>query len=99
MIWLNQYFKMIRKCEDDIHCILWCRLTMISTCLYDLIEQVKNGRTLAGKFDSKELKFHTPNIIVVFSNEMPDVDQLSKDRWKIFQIRDDELLDATDKYV
>ena len=99
MIWLKQYFKMIRNCEDDIHCILWCRLTMISTCLYDLLEQVKNGRTLAGKFDSKELKFHTPNIIVVFSNEMPDVDQLSKDRWKIFQIRDDELLDATDKYV
>ena len=30
---------------------------------------------------------------------MPDVDQLSKDRWKIFQIRDEELLDATKKYV
>ena len=66
---------------------------------YELIEQIKNGRTLAGKFDSKELKFHTPNIIVVFSNEMPDVDQLSKDRWKIFQIRNEDLLDATDKYV
>ena len=44
-------------------------------------------------------KFHTPNIIVVFSNEMPDVDQLSKDRWKIFQIRDQELLNAAEKYV
>ena len=66
---------------------------------YELIEHVKNGRTLAGKFDSKELKFHTPNIIVVFSNEKPDVDQLSKDRWTIFQIQDEELLDATEKYV
>ena len=47
----------------------------------------------------EELKFHTPNIIVVFSNEKPDVGQMSKDRWKIFQIRDEELLDATDKYV
>ena len=54
---------------------------------------------MAAKFDSKELKFHTPNTIVVFSNEMPGVDQLSKDRWKIFQIRDDDLLDATDKYI
>ena len=54
---------------------------------------------MAAKFDSKELKFHTPNTIVVFSNEMPDVDQLSKDRWKIFQIRDEDLLDATEKYV
>ena len=73
------------KTEDDMN--------------YDLLEQVKNRRTLAGKFDSKELKFHTPNIIVVFMNEKPDVDQLSKDRWKIFQIRGEELLDATDKYV
>ena len=73
------------KTEDDMN--------------YELIERVKNGRTLAGKFDPKELKFHTPNIIIVFSNEMPDVDQLSKDRWKIFQIRDEELLDATEKYV
>ena len=48
---------------------------------YKLLEQVKNGRTLA---ESKELKFHTNNIIVLFSNDMPDVDQLSKDRWKIF---------------
>ena len=73
------------KTEDDMN--------------YELIEQVKNGRTLAGKFDSKELKFHTPNIIVVFSNEMPDIDQLSNDRLKIFQLRNEDFLDATDKYV
>ena len=73
------------KTEDDMN--------------YELIEKIKNGRTLAAKFDSKELKFHTPNITVVFSNEKPDVGQLSEDRWKIFQIRDDELLDATEKYV
>ena len=66
---------------------------------YDVLEKIKNGRTLAAKFDSKELKFHTPNTVVVFSNEKPDVGQLSKDRWKIFQIRDDDLLDATDNYV
>ena len=46
-----------------------------------------------------ELKFHTPNMVVVFSNEKPDVGQMSKDRWKIFQIRDEDLLDATEKYI
>ena len=66
---------------------------------HELLEHLKNGRTLASKFDSKELKFHTPNIIVVFSNEKPDVGQMSKDRWKIFHIRDEDLLDATEKYV
>ena len=39
------------------------------------------------------------DVVVVFSNERPEIGQLSKDRWKIFQIRDEELLDATDKYV
>ena len=66
---------------------------------YELLEKIKNGRILASKFDSKELKFHTPNTVVVFSNEKPDVKQLSKDRWKIFQIRDDDLIDVTEIYV
>ena len=66
---------------------------------YELLEKIKNGRTVAGKFDSKELKFKTPNTVVVFSNEKPDVKELSKDRWKIFRIRDDDLIDVTDIYV
>ena len=47
----------------------------------------------------KELKFKTPNTVVVFSNEKPDVKELSKDRWKIFRIRDDDLIDVTDIYL
>ena len=66
---------------------------------YELLEKIKNGRTVAAKFDSKELKFKTPNTVVVFSNEKPDVSELSKDRWKIFRIRDDDLIDVTDIYV
>ena len=66
---------------------------------YELLEKIKNGRIVAAKFDSKELKFNTPNTVVVFSNEKPDVSELSKDRWKIFQIRDDDLIDVTDIYV
>ena len=66
---------------------------------YELLEKIKNGRTVASKFDSKELKFKTPNTVVVFSNEKPDVSELSKDRWKIFRIRDDDLIDVTDIYL
>ena len=66
---------------------------------YKLLEKIKNGRIVASKFDSKELKFKTPNTVVVFSNEKPDVVELSKDRWKIFQIRDNDLIDVTDIYV
>ena len=66
---------------------------------YELLEKIKNGRIVAAKFDSKELKFNTPNTVVVFSNEKPDVKQLSKDRWKIFYIKDDDLVDATANYI
>ena len=66
---------------------------------YELLEKIKNGRTVAAKFDSKELKFKTPNTVVVFSNEKPDIKQLSKDRWKIFYIKDDDLVDATANYI
>ena len=66
---------------------------------YELLEKIKNGRTVAAKFDSKELKFKTPNTVVVFSNEKPDVSELSKDRWKIFRIRDDDLIDVTNIYL
>ena len=63
---------------------------------YELLEKIKNGRTVAAKFDSKDLKFKT---LVVFSNEKPDVKELSRDRWKIFRIRDDDLIDVTDIYL
>ena len=39
------------------------------------------------------------NTVVVFSNEAPDVSELSKDRWKIFRIRDDDLIDVTGIYT
>ena len=51
---------------------------------YELLEKIQTGRPVAAKFDSKEVKFKTPNTVVVFSNEKPDVSELSKDRWKIF---------------
>ena len=58
---------------------------------YEVLEKIKNGRILASKFDSAELKFFTPNTVVVFSNDKPDVKQLARDRWKIFKIRGDDL--------
>ena len=66
---------------------------------YELLEKIKTGRSVAAKFDSKELKFKRPNTVVVLSNEKPDVSELSKDGWKIFRIRDDDLIDVMDIYV
>ena len=59
------------------------------------LEKIKNGRIVADKYNTAELKFQTPNIVIVFSNEKPDCEKLSKDRWKIFKIIGEDLLDVT----
>ena len=60
---------------------------------YEVLEKLKNGRILASKFDSVELKLRTPNIVVVFSNDRPEINQLARDRWKIFSIENDDLVE------
>ena len=62
---------------------------------YDVLEKIKDGRTIASKFHSIELKFKTPNIVIVFSNDNPDTKQLAADRWRIFAIKENELIDET----
>ena len=66
---------------------------------YELLEKIKNRRIEASKFDNKELEFNTPNIVIVFSKKAPDMENLSKDRWKIFKIRDNYFIDITDNLV
>ena len=58
---------------------------------YRLLEQIKDGRTLSTKYNSKILNFKSPNIVLVFSNEGPCRTSLSPDRWKIFYIRNGKL--------
>ena len=66
---------------------------------YELLEKMKYGRIEAFKFDSKESKFNTPNIVVVFSNKAPGMDNLSKDTWEIFKNRDNDFIDVTGNLV
>ena len=66
---------------------------------YDVLEKIKNGRIVANKYNSAELKFQTPNIVIVFSNDKPEVKNLSKDRWKIFRIQNEDLVDVTKMLV
>ena len=63
------------------------------------MEKIKNDRIVADKYNSAELKFQTPNIVIVFSNDKPEVKNLSKDRWKIFRIQNEDLVDVTKMLV
>ena len=39
---------------------------------YKILENIKDGRAVAGKFNSQKLLFKKPNIVVVFSNTEPN---------------------------
>ena len=58
---------------------------------YGILENVKDGDLISSKYKSKFVKVQTPNTIIVFSNSWPDCDQLSNDRWKVYEIVKDEL--------
>ena len=53
---------------------------------YNVLEEIKDGRAISSKYDSKTMTFRTPNVLVVFSNKLPRKDYVSKDRWKILTI-------------
>ena len=53
---------------------------------YTLLEKIKDGQAISTKYDSKSLDFKTPNIVLVFSNNPPSLQKMSKDRWRKFQI-------------
>ena len=50
-----------------------------------LLEDIKDGQATASKYDNDNLKFKTPNTIMVFSNQYPNLSKLSRDRWKILR--------------
>ena len=58
---------------------------------YTLFEDIKDGFSISTKYDSKQLRFNTPNIVMIFANYMPRKFKVSKDRWCIYDIRIDNF--------
>lgn len=66
---------------------------------YKCIEAVKDGLLFSPKYESSTLVFNSPHLIC-FSNSMPDIEQLSLDRWKFYIIKYDNLLPySIDEYT
>ena len=94
-----------KRCESILHALSKCQLSMIDVFIfniprcfepenvpYSVFEDIKDGFCLSPKYNSKQLKFTTPNILVIFSNFMPFIHKMSHDRWNIFEILDDDLV-------
>lgn len=58
---------------------------------YAGIEEIKNGCFFSGKYEAGMVLFNSPKIII-FSNALPRVDTMSKDRWQVHEITDDKKL-------
>lgn len=56
---------------------------------YESIENVKDMLFYSGKFEGGVVCGNCPHLIV-FANEPPDLNRMSKDRWKVFEIIDDQ---------
>jgi len=53
---------------------------------YEALESIKDGILFSGKYESGQLIFNTPHVIV-FANFAPDTTKLSKDRWVTKRIK------------
>ena len=52
---------------------------------------MKDGEAFASKYDSQQLKIRVPNVVMVFSNSPPDVRELAKVRFRVFNINNNQL--------
>ena len=63
--------------------------------LYRLLEDIKDGQATTSKYDNDNIRFKTPNIVMIFSNKYPNLKKLTNDRWLVLHPNNDGLKDFT----
>ena len=61
--------------------------------LYRILDNIKDGQAMASKYDGNIISFKTPNIVMIFSTVYPDLNKLSGDRWRIYDVNRDKLIE------
>lgn len=69
-----------RTAESSVH----------QASIFKAIEQIKNGVVIDLRYKYTELIMGSP-VIWIFTNQMPEASFLSKDRWRYWCVRDDQL--------
>jgi len=59
---------------------------------YGCIEQLKNGCFYSGKYEGGLCYFKNP-IVIIFSNDLPDIEKWSIDRYYIYNIKTNKIID------
>ena len=76
------------------------RSDIIGDTTFRGIESIKNGLFFDGKYESAMVHSFAKPHVFIFSNYSPEkyMDLFSKDRWKIFNIVDNQLVDKTQQF-
>ena len=61
--------------------------------LYRILDNIKDGQAMASKYDGNTISFKTPNIVMAFSTVYPNLNKLSGDRWRIYDVNRDKLIE------
>ena len=61
--------------------------------LYRILEDIKDGQATTAKYNNDNIRFKTPNTVMIFSNHYPNLSKLSKDRWIVLNPNSDGLKD------
>ena len=56
---------------------------------------IKDGQATTSKYDNDNIRFKTPNIVMIFSNKYPNLKKLTNDRWLVLHPNNDGLKDFT----
>lgn len=81
---------------DACNLIVWdiprCNLGSVS---YSAIESIKNGLVCNTKCETGTKVFNAPQIIAFASSWPSATENLSKDRWQIYKIENNSLIEET----
>lgn len=80
-LWLDTH----EQTEDPKLIILDCPRYNKEHINYGVLEQLKNGMIYSGKYEGGICIFNNPHVII-FSNEEPDYEKMSRDRWNVKEI-------------
>ena len=67
--------------------------------MYRILEDIKDGQATASKYDNNNIRFKTPNTVMIFSNGYPNTKKLSRDRWLIYNANKDGLNHVTNQVL
>lgn len=63
----------------------------IKFCNINSLESLKNGHMYSGKYEGAKIIIPAVHV-VIFSNEMPDITDMSIDRWNIFDLNKNKVI-------